>query len=203
MIQCIVLDLSEVLIAGLVGVEQELSPVLLVPEEQILPYFGSGLFYDLLLGNVSEKAYLEDVIARAGWSIGVASLKAVIRCNFHNEVDGSVGLLRRLATDRDVVLLSDHAAEWIAYIRAIHPFFHLFKHTFFSFDLKSTKNEPGTFRCVLQALAVSPRECLFVDDNAENVGVARSVGIPSVRFVSAELLAAELAHRGVLCSSER
>lgn len=202
MIRCIIFDLSEVLIAGLVGVEQELSPLLSVPEEQILSYFSGGLFYDLLLGEVPEEVYLEDVIARAGWSIGVAKLKAAIRRNFHSEVDGAVGLLRRLAAVRDIVLLSDHAAEWIAYIRSIHSFFDLFKRTFFSFDLKSMKNEPETFRRVLDALSILPTECLFVDDNAENVAVAQSVGIPSLRFVNTELLAAELAHRRVLCSSQ-
>lgn len=200
MIRCIIFDLSEVLIAGLVGVEQELSPVLSVPEERILPCFSGGLFYDLLLGEVTEEAYLEDVIARAGWSIGVANLKAAIRRNFHNELDGSVDLLRRLAVERDAVLLSDHAAEWIAYIRSIHSFFDLFKRTFFSFDLKSMKNEPETYRRVLDALSILPTECLFVDDNVENVDAARSVGIPSLRFVNAELLAAELIQRRVLSS---
>lgn len=196
--ECIIFDLSEVLIAGLVGIEKELSPALGAPEDSILPGFMGSHFQELLVGNVSEASYLKQVIAAAGWPIKVAGLKAAIRRNFHNEVPGSVDILRRLAPDRRLVLLSDHAAEWIAYIETIHAFWDLFEKTFFSFDLKRTKEDPRTFSAVLDALSTSPGDCLFVDDNPQNVAVARSVGIPSVRFVCAAQLAAELA-----CSSRK
>jgi len=38
MIKCIIFDLSEVLIAGLVGIEKALAQELPVPENEILPY---------------------------------------------------------------------------------------------------------------------------------------------------------------------
>jgi FMN phosphatase YigB (HAD superfamily) len=200
--ECIIFDLSEVLIAGLVGIEKELSPALGVPQDRILPCFRGSLFQELLVGNVSEATYLEHVIARGGWRIDVAGLQAAIRRNFHNEVPGSVEILMRLAVDHRLVLLSDHAVEWIAYIETIHAFWDLFAETFFSFDLKRTKEDPGTFSAVLDTLSVSPRDCLFVDDNAQNVAVARSVGIPSVRFVDAAQLTAELTNREVLSYDE-
>ncbi len=66
-------------------------------------------------------------------------------------------LLGRLAIDHELVLLSDHAAEWIAYIRTIHPFLRLFKAQFFSFELKQTKREPSTFHTVLEAIHREPQ----------------------------------------------
>lgn len=197
MIECVIFDLSEVLIAGLLGVERPLSSELGVPEDEIMPLFGGERFIELLLGDVSEDAYLRHVIARAGWEISVARLKAVIRGNFHSQVAGSLPILEGLAGKVDLALLSDHAREWIAYIDAVHPFMRAFGRTFFSYDLKSTKSDPGTFLRVVGALSVPASRCLFIDDNPKNVEVARSVGIPSIWFRDAGRLAAELAERGV------
>ena len=192
MIQCIIFDLSEVLIAGLVGVEEELSQVLPVPQEQILPGFGGSWLEELLVGNISEDTYLNHIIARERWAVSTARLKTAVRNNLHKEVAGSLAILTELASRYELALLSDHAREWIAYVKSIHPFLKRFKHTFFSYDLKRTKRDPQAFLQVLDVTAVPPHRCLFIDDNPNNVNVAESVGIPGIRFVSAEQLAAEL-----------
>jgi FMN phosphatase YigB (HAD superfamily) len=197
MAQCIIFDLSEVLIAGLVGVEVELTRLLLLPEAEILSSFGGEGFEDLLVGRISEDAYLQRLIAREGWRIRLAPLKAAIRRNFHREVAGAVNLLRDVASRHPVVLLSDHAAEWIAYIQGIHPFLRVFDHAFFSYELRRTKADPQTFVQVLDVLSLPPASCLFVDDNPQNVRVAESVGMPGIRFRSAGQLAAELRLRGL------
>ncbi|MFQ6101841.1 MAG: HAD family hydrolase [Anaerolineae bacterium] len=195
MIRCIIFDLSEVLIAGLVGIEKALSQELPVPEDEILPCFGGYLRDELFVGDISEDTYLRQIIAREEWAISTARLRTVIRDNFHREVEGTLPILTELGSRCELALLSDHAREWIAYIESIHPFLEVFEHTFYSYDLGKLKREPGTFLDVLDAISLPPRSCLFVDDNPVNVAVARSVDIPSVRFVNAEQLTAELERR--------
>jgi FMN phosphatase YigB (HAD superfamily) len=199
MIRCIIFDLSEVLIAGLVGIEKTLSLELPVPEDEILPCFAGRWLEELLVGNISEKAYLNRIIAREGWQIDVVTLQAAIRHNFHKMVEGAVDILMALAYSYELALLSDHAREWVSYIKPIHPFLQVFGRTFFSYDLKTLKNDPQTFLHVLDVMSVSPDECLFIDDNPANVRVARSVGIPGIRFVNAGQLAAELDGRLTAC----
>jgi FMN phosphatase YigB (HAD superfamily) len=181
-----------VLIAGLVGIEKPLALQLHLPEEQVLPAFAGDLFDALLCGEISEDVYLQHIIDRHAWSISPDALKRVIRRNFHQRVPGMESLLGRLAIDQELVLLSDHAAEWVAYIRSIHPFLRLFKAQFFSFELKQTKREPSTFHTVLEAIHRAPQECLFIDDSLTNVRVAQGAGIRGIRFVNAEQLRAEL-----------
>jgi FMN phosphatase YigB (HAD superfamily) len=197
-IQYIIFYLSEVLIAGLVGVEKVLSRELRVPEDSIWPGLGGRLFYDLLVGSISEEAYLSGIIRRERWAISTARLKAVIRRNLHNKVEGMLPIVTELSSRYELTLLSDHAGEWVAYIQSIHPFLGLFKQTFFSYDLKRTKNASETFLQVLDVMSCSPHNCLFIDDNPNNVRVAESVGIPSIRFVDAEQLTAELKRRLVM-----
>ena len=197
MMQCIIFDLSEVLIAGLVGIEKKLSQELLVPEHRILPCFGGDLRDELFVGNISEDAYLRQIIAREQWRIGTARLKTVIRDNFHNEVEGMLPILKELASRYELVLLSDHTREWIAYIESVHPFLEMFEHTFYSYDLGKLKNDPETFSEVLDAMPFAPCSTLFIDDNAVNVKTAEAADIASIRFVNAEQLVSELERRGV------
>jgi FMN phosphatase YigB (HAD superfamily) len=197
MTQCIIFDLSEVLIAGLVGIEKELSRELAIPEQEILPCFVDEVFKQLLVGSIPEEVYLAHVIAKGRWPTDVARLEAAIRRNFHNTVEGTTDILTDLACGYELALLSDHAREWISYIKAVHPFMGMFRHASFSFDLKGTKEHPATFLKALDAMSMSPEECLFIDDNLTNIRVAESVGIPSIRFLNAEQLAVELAARGI------
>ena len=197
MIQCIIFDLSEVLIAGLIGIQKKLSHTLPVPEDEILPRFGGAWLEELFVGNISEDTYLSQLLARERWDVDAAQLKAVIRENFHHQVEGSLSILMDLAPRYDLALMSDHAREWIAYIESAHPFLALFDHTFFSYDLKHTKQEQAAFLQVLDVLSIPAGDCLFIDDNPNNVGVAESVGIPGIHFVNATQLAVELQRRRV------
>lgn len=192
MIRCIIFDLSDVLIAGLRGIEKRLSRELALPEDQIRPCFGGNLIEELCLGNISEETYLKKIIEREGWQIEIARLQAIIRKNFHNQVDGTLPILMDLAPQYDLVLHSDHAREWISYIKSIHPFLKLFKRSFFSFELKRLKNDPDAFLMALDAISLPPQSCLFIDDNPANVEAAESVGIPSIHFLDATQLAVEL-----------
>ena len=60
------------------------------------------------------------------------------------------------------------------------------------------KPEPRIFELLLERFALDPRRALFVDDRAENVEVARSLGFRTVLFRSAEGLRAVLEGAGLL-----
>jgi FMN phosphatase YigB (HAD superfamily) len=199
----IIFDLSEVLIAGLVGVEKMLSQELFAPEDEILPGFLGNLFLAFLTGNISEEMYLEHIISRERWNIAIPRLKELIRVNFHNEVEGSLDILRRLSSRYGLILHSDHGKEWIEYIRSIHPFIKVFKHAFYSFELKGLKHQPGTFETILSLLAIHPQSCLFIDDNPINVAAASSVGIQGVQFRNASQLERELLQMKILLPNGR
>jgi putative hydrolase of the HAD superfamily len=192
----IIFDLSEVLISGLLGVEEGLSQRLPASADEVLSCFGGPLLDELLLGNIREDTYLKTIVVREGWAISVSTLKRAIRENFHNQVEGMPDLLAALAPHCKLVLFSDHAQEWIAYIRSVHPFLRLFQHTFFSYELGRLKREPEAFSHVLRTLSLPARRCLFIDDNPLNVAAAQSVGLPSIRFFDAEQLVPELQRWG-------
>jgi HAD superfamily hydrolase (TIGR01509 family) len=188
----IIFDLSEVLIFGLVGVEKNLAAVLQVPEAEILRCFAGDGLQEICRGEISEDTYLQKILSMQKWSLSAEILKTNIRNNFHREVEGTRSILLHLAKKYEVVLLSDHAREWITYIKSVHPFLGEFKRTFFSYELGKTKKDPKTFEEILEKLACSASECWLIDDSAENIRVAASVGINGIQFQNAKQLQEEL-----------
>jgi FMN phosphatase YigB (HAD superfamily) len=195
-VQTIIFDLSEVLIAGLVGVEVRLAEQLHLPSPTIWPAFGDGL-QELCCGRLTEDEYLAQIILRRGWDLSREQLKGVIRCNFHHQVPGMQTILDRLRRRYELVLMSDHAREWMAYIQTIHSFFDKFAGSFFSFELGQTKTNPEAFRMVLDRLGRPAHACLLVDDSERNVAVAQSVGMLGIRFVDSADLMLQLRQAGL------
>jgi HAD superfamily hydrolase (TIGR01509 family) len=195
----LIFDLSEVLIAGLLGIENPIAARLQLDPKNILRAFAGQPLQDICCGRLSENEYLTEIIQRQQWDLPLDLLKHIIRDNFHQCVPGMVDLITQMAEQSELILLSDHAIEWIEYIHTIHPFLGLFKKQFFSFELKQTKQEPSTFQKVLRMLGREPEECLFVDDSAKNVSVAASIGLPGIQFTTVDALKREFAMRGVGC----
>ena len=188
----LIFDLSDVLIAGLVGIERPLAQRLHVAPKAILKVFETHGLHELCCGRMTENEYLAGILKRERWDISIPELKRIIRRNFHRRVPGMGRLLLRLGRRHELVLLSDHAAEWTAYIQRIHPWLRRLQPRFFSFKLGQTKQRPATFRRVLAALRRRPDECLFIDDSARNLRAAARAGLPAIRFTTAAALARQL-----------
>jgi len=193
----LIFDLSEVFIAGLYGAEEKLAARLHLPERVVEHGLWIPWATSLFEGRLTEHQYLEEVIRRGGWhGITPEELGGYLRNNFCRPVPGMQAFVRKLAARYELSLLSDHAREWVDFIRKQHPFLECFQHQFFSFDLGHTKRERITFLTVLWQLGKPAAECVFVDDLEHNVAVARSVGIHAVQFKGVQALTEDLRSLG-------
>ena len=185
------------LIAGLVGIERPISAILRIPETEVFARLGGPPLHQLFCGRLVEDGYLAWLVEHNRWAIRPEQIKRILRQNFRRTVAGMPEFLGHLAPRYELALLSDHAREWIAYIESVHRFLGQFQARFYSYQLGQTKQEPSTFQKVLARLKREPSQCLFVDDMEANVRVARSVGIPAIRFTTRQNLALELEALGV------
>ncbi len=94
--------------------------------------------------------------------------------------------------------LSNWSSEKFGAVRAKYAFFQLFDTILLSGDVKLIKPAPGIFEALLERIARSASECLFIDDSEENISTARSLGFETIRFESPDQLRRELQHRGLL-----
>jgi putative hydrolase of the HAD superfamily len=99
----------------------------------------------------------------------------------------------RSAADRRVplALLSNAPHEWARLIDR-QPWASIFRHRFFSADLRLAKPDPMIFQQLCQQLQAEPGELLFIDDRQENVDAAAKMGINAVLFTDATRLSSDL-----------
>jgi FMN phosphatase YigB (HAD superfamily) len=192
----LIFDLADTLVGGLPFMTGPASKKLGVPEETIIPALVGDPLTALLEGRSSEGEYWEAILNRSNWPASPSEMGDLVREAFRQEVPGMPGLVARL-TDYSLVLLSDHAREWMEHIDRHHEFLQLFDYRFISCEMKQTKRAVETFHHVAAELKAEPADCLFVDDLQGNIDRAASVGFEAIRFTTAEALRQDFIKRGI------
>ena len=54
----------------------------------------------------------------------------------------------------------------------------------FSCDVKMIKPDPEIYKCILDKYNLEPDECVFIDDNRDNIATAKSLGINAIQYLS-------------------
>ncbi|MCX7828944.1 MAG: HAD family phosphatase [Thermanaerothrix sp.] len=80
-------------------------------------------------------------------------------------------------------ILSDQT-DWLEELDRRDRFFQLFDGVYNSYRTGYTKRQREAFENLLRNEDLEPQEALFVDDREENVKLASSLGISSIRYVT-------------------
>jgi putative hydrolase of the HAD superfamily len=103
-------------------------------------------------------------------------------------VSGMEGLVRRVATNVRVGLLSNTNPLHFDSCVAELPTLRFIPTRFLSYQLKSLKPDPTIFRKVTALLMLDPSDIIYIDDMPVNIESARSVGLTSLLFEGPEVL---------------
>ena len=106
--------------------------------------------------------------------------------------DYAIPLIRRLKdAGYGVYYLSNYSKKAYDECGESLAFMPLMDGGMVSFRVGQTKPSPEMFTMFLREYGLEAGECLFVDDTAENVGVAEALGFAAIRYTSyGELIAA-------------
>ncbi|MBI4177159.1 MAG: HAD family phosphatase [Candidatus Aenigmarchaeota archaeon] len=96
-----------------------------------------------------------------------------------------------------VGFLSNSVREIVAYLEKKYRISRLFDFGIYSHRAKTRKPRKKMFRLLLRKIHAKPGEIIFIDDNPHYVRGSRSVGIKTIRFVSANQTAKALRKLGV------
>jgi 2-haloacid dehalogenase len=116
------------------------------------------------------------------------------------EVPGTVDVVRELAAAGVPQCgLTNWSHElYHAHAPARFPFLGLLDHVVVSGTEGIAKPDPRIYRLAAERSGLDPSALLFVDDRADNVAAARSLGMAGVVFTDAASLRAELVALGLL-----
>lgn len=114
----------------------------------------------------------------------------MLKCEFPE----SIALLKELkSSGYGIYGLTNWSAEKIGYAFSNYDFFGLFDGIVVSGDEKVAKPDPKIYRILLERYGLVPGECVFLDDNADNVKAAEALGINAIRFDNIENVKQNLA----------
>lgn len=198
MIKNIIFDLSEVIISGYRGIEEVVlesqygtfeNKKLLENEVDLDSMRENETFLNLLRGKLTEEEYLNHVLKNKKWNVSVEQLKIAIRQNLNQPIPGTMEIIKELKEGKyQLILLSDHAREWMKYIEENNKDLEIFDKKIFSYDIGTVKSDEQTFKIVLEQAGIVADETLFIDDYEKNVENAEAVGIHGIVFENAEQL---------------
>lgn len=107
-------------------------------------------------------------------------------------IDGIEPLLARLREAGIEMHALSNYPIWYTLIEDKLALSRYLEWSFVSWNTRVRKPNPRAYLDAAQTLERDPGACLFVDDRESNCQAAREVGMPAVRFESAEQLEAEL-----------
>ncbi len=99
------------------------------------------------------------------------------------ELPESIDLLKELKfMGYGIYGLTNWSAEKIGYAFANYSFFSLFDGIVVSGVEKVVKPDRKIYEILLERYSLKPGECVFIDDNQDNVDMAKMLGINAIRF---------------------
>lgn len=144
-----------------------------------------------MLGQLTPHAYHEALCRKL-----VASLTYEEFINIWNSLlsanEDIVPLVERLKPDHRLVLGSNTDPIHFPYALQQFPVLKNFEQYFLSYEMDLAKPDPAFFHHILQNLDTAAAECIFIDDRAENVEAALSVGMTAFHFDSVGQLEEDL-----------
>lgn len=95
---------------------------------------------------------------------------------------GFIDFAERVKDKYELVLLSNDVSEWSTYITEKFGLNKYFAHKTVSSELNCRKPDLKIYDLTLEAIKRSPYECMFVDNNVQNLVAAEEVGISPILF---------------------
>jgi putative hydrolase of the HAD superfamily len=136
-----------------------------------------------LTGISDEAAFWNAVRKRTGIQGADTDLRQEILERFvlRPEMIATVDCLR--AGGIRVAMLSDQT-NWLEEIAGRTGLFEHFDRVFNSFLMHKSKRDASTFSDACRELGVAPEEALFIDDNLNHIGRAKSTGLATIHFTT-------------------
>jgi 2-haloacid dehalogenase len=108
-------------------------------------------------------------------------------------IDGSIAILRALHTQGYPLYgLTNWAAETFPYVYYNYDFFQCFQDIVVSGREKVIKPDTQIYEILLRRNNLNPKQCVFIDDNADNVAAAEALGMKGICFLHPEQLSQAL-----------
>jgi len=163
-------------------------------------YFACRPDYDR--GVLDHRQYWRQVADRLGVQIPEGAFEKLLEADlksWFNINEDMVDYIRELrGRVRHLVLVSNIHWDGVDYLERQFAWKDLFESRVYSCEHKVNKPQAEIFRIALSKVGEGPESCLFIDDLAENVEGARSVGLHAIQYADLAQLKREIGKQYLL-----
>jgi len=150
-------------------------------------------------GDIDGPAYWTAVVGQQELGLNRDQIATLIKLDCESITRPNPGAVRwaKLLHHQGfpLTLLSNMPLELSRHVTRSFPSLATFEYLIYSCDHRSIKPELAIYRNCLELLEVVPQDVLYLDDRAENVEAAASLGINSVLFDTVEKTASRVESR--------
>jgi HAD superfamily hydrolase (TIGR01509 family) len=152
---------------------------------------------DYRRGRLSAEEFWRQ--ARAYWDIETSPAElAAVWCSSYQPIAGTVVLVQALrAAGHELLFLSDNTRERVSYLNERYAFLARFSDGVFSHVVGHLKPDPALYALVLAKASRPAAECVYIDNKAELLEPARTLGMSVIAFENPSQLELALRELGV------
>lgn len=159
--------------------------------------FLSQLHDDLMEGNLTPQQFHERFMAEYGCRIPYQSFITHWESLIGDFKPGIAGVVAQLAPRFTLSVCSNtDPLHWQLVCRN-GAFLRQFHHYFLSYEMKCLKPNLRMFSRMLHSLEAAGEECIFIDDTAENIRAAETLGIQGIHASDTPAIVQGLQRLGV------
>lgn len=147
--------------------------------------------------QLSEREFFEKARAKYKIRYPIFLIKRHLY-SAHQENTELFNLIKVLKKRYKIYLLTNHARAWYDRQEKELNFSRLFDGIVTSFQEKIAKPDVKIYKILIKRYKLNPKECLFIDDQDENLKVARKLGMKTVHYTSNKPLKEELKKSGII-----
>lgn len=135
---------------------------------------------DLTLGRTTHEQVWESICAELDRKLPLDLLRRAFESTPMSA--RMLDLARELRSSYSVGIVTDNKKDRIDLLKRLHDLPSIFDPIAVSAEMGVGKDDPGIFLDVLNRMRVSPEECVFIDNNEENLLAPGSLGIKTIHF---------------------
>ncbi|MCZ4282847.1 HAD family phosphatase [Kiloniella laminariae] len=115
------------------------------------------------------------------------------------QIEGTVEILEQLhSAEVPLYALTNWSAETFPFAQERFPFLQHFRGITVSGEVKLAKPDPAIYRRLLTDFSLTAENCVFIDDRADNILMAKDLGFETVHFIDPEKLKKSLIQMNLL-----
>jgi epoxide hydrolase-like predicted phosphatase len=151
---------------------------------------------DYKLDKITGDEFWQGFVEETGMDENIEDLKKM-SLTYNKIIPGTFEVYKSLKGKYKLAIISNNATEWVEDIKNALPLDDVFDVLVFSNEVKMMKPGKEIFQVCLDKLGLKAEECVFVDDQENNIIAAEELGFNAIKFTDAEQLKEELNKMGV------